>query len=611
MATIQKLLVELGANSQSLVKELTQGRNNLQKFAQDAARIGTRVSMALATSATAIGAGVLAATNQLVNTGREIENLSRLANTGTRDFQALAIGARQYGFEQDKVADILKDMNDRVGDFIQTGGGPMADFFEKIAPKVGVTAEQFKNLSGKDALQLYVSSLEKANLSQADMTFYMEAIASDSTTLLPLLQNNGEALRTIGDEAERTGVLLSEIDLKRLQELEKSLRQIREQIEGAKNQVLLEAVPAFQEFADELNKPETVQNMQALAKAAAEIAKWVLQAAGGMADFGGKLGQELGVIAQGIAGLDLEEQRGRILNALENPSERLRFFGPGGIVEYFSESELKAELERINSLIEMQAKAKKTRAALPQSDDVKQKQDVVSDAIAAGAPKSEEVIAWGNKIESLQQMILDSPGKNITPILNEINALKEKIANSTDPMVGSNDKNTTATEENTRALNAAALAQKGASGGAWEKIFGKPKEGKQGDKVDQNFARAAQEYKRAIENGATGTAEAAANRMKEILESFQKNPFGHSAATADINGKWGTSTGRADQYDVAGMQRVLDALLNGQSEKDLGTLTLNMQSDNSTQTARLNGESIELRNLVNYFQRAAHATPGA
>ncbi len=31
--------------------------------------------------------------------------------------------------EQEKLADILKDVNDRVGDFLQTGGGPMADFF--------------------------------------------------------------------------------------------------------------------------------------------------------------------------------------------------------------------------------------------------------------------------------------------------------------------------------------------------------------------------------------------------------------------------------------------------------------------------------------------------
>jgi len=61
----------------------------------------------------------------------------------------------------------------------------MADFFETVAPLVGVTADNFKDLSGPQALQLYVDSLEKANLSQSQMTFFMEAIASDATALLP------------------------------------------------------------------------------------------------------------------------------------------------------------------------------------------------------------------------------------------------------------------------------------------------------------------------------------------------------------------------------------------------------------------------------------------
>ena len=33
------------------------------------------------------------------------------------------------------------------------------DFFENIAPKVGVTAEMFRNLSGPEALQLYYNSI--------------------------------------------------------------------------------------------------------------------------------------------------------------------------------------------------------------------------------------------------------------------------------------------------------------------------------------------------------------------------------------------------------------------------------------------------------------------
>ncbi|MFH4293729.1 hypothetical protein WAJ58_21515, partial [Acinetobacter baumannii] len=79
---------------------------------------------------------------------KELEIQARLANSNTLEFQEWAFAAKKVNVEQDKLSDIMKDVNDKFGDFMQTGGGEMADFFEKIAPKVGVTAQQFKGLSG-------------------------------------------------------------------------------------------------------------------------------------------------------------------------------------------------------------------------------------------------------------------------------------------------------------------------------------------------------------------------------------------------------------------------------------------------------------------------------
>ena len=45
-------------------------------------------------------------------------------------FRSSAIAAKGYGIEQDKLSDILKDTNDKVGDFLTTGGGALADYFE-------------------------------------------------------------------------------------------------------------------------------------------------------------------------------------------------------------------------------------------------------------------------------------------------------------------------------------------------------------------------------------------------------------------------------------------------------------------------------------------------
>jgi len=142
----------------------------------------------------------------------ETKRLADVADVTASELQRLTVGAERYGIEQEKLADILKDVSDKTGDYIASGGGEMADFFDNVGNKVGVTADAFKDLSSSDALQLYVTTLEEANVSQAEMTFYMEKMASDSTLLLPLLEDNGKGFKKWGDEAERAGVLMSEAD---------------------------------------------------------------------------------------------------------------------------------------------------------------------------------------------------------------------------------------------------------------------------------------------------------------------------------------------------------------------------------------------------------------
>lgn len=171
-------------------------------------------------------------TAELVRTSKEITTLARLANTSAGEFQRLAFGANSVGVANDKLADILKDVQDKVGDFLQTGGGPLKDFFEQIAPRVGVTAEAFRNLSGPQALQLFYSTLEKGKLSQSEFVFWLEAIASDATLLQPLLRENGRAFADMGVQAQRAGGIIGDDVLAASVELSKNWDTMATQVRG-------------------------------------------------------------------------------------------------------------------------------------------------------------------------------------------------------------------------------------------------------------------------------------------------------------------------------------------------------------------------------------------
>lgn len=218
MATVKTQLVIDGKNGTK--KAFDEVNKDLGSLANDAKKAGAAL----------LGAFSVGYISQWISQSAravaEMNKFARLSNTSSQTFQKWAFAAKSLGIEQDKLGDIFKDVQDKVGDFLQTGGGELADFFEKVAPAAGVTAEQFRNLSGPDALQLYVKTLENANLSQSEMTFYLEAIADDASLLVPLLANNGEALEKMGDQAERLGRVLDEQTTKSIEQFQRSLENL-------------------------------------------------------------------------------------------------------------------------------------------------------------------------------------------------------------------------------------------------------------------------------------------------------------------------------------------------------------------------------------------------
>lgn len=276
---IGSLFVALGLDSAAFtsgVKRVQGVTGKLQKglegMATKAEALGQKLSIVSgAMAAFGLAAGGLV--KHTADAAGEIRRQSALANASTTEFQRMAAGAKKVGIDQEKLADILKDVNDRVGDFLQTGGGPMADFFEKVAPQVGVTADQFRNLSGPDALQLYVSSLEKAGLSQQEMTFYLEAIASDATALIPLLKNGGAEMTRLGDAAQASGAVMSEGLIAKSKEFSDKLSALGQALEGVKNRLAEALLPIINSFLDTLTT-KGVPALQSMVEGIEGLIQW-------------------------------------------------------------------------------------------------------------------------------------------------------------------------------------------------------------------------------------------------------------------------------------------------------------------------------------------------
>ena len=252
MATAGSIVVSLLMNTGQFETDTKRAESIAKKRADAIDKAFSEMGRKIGLAATAAGGAIAAMVVSTANAAKEISNLANLSGAGTEEFQRFAAGAKSVGIEQDKLGDIFKDFREKVGEFVQTGGGGMKDFFEQIAPKVGITADAFRNLSGPQALQLYVDTLEKAGLSQEQMSFYLESMASDTTALIPLLRDGGKEMTALGDAAAQTGQIMSDQTIYAAKQLSIQMDEFKGQLAGVRNEIVGALLPALVEVANQM-----------------------------------------------------------------------------------------------------------------------------------------------------------------------------------------------------------------------------------------------------------------------------------------------------------------------------------------------------------------------
>ena len=228
MAT-ESLIVELDAKTAKLDARLktteekleqlnTQTKkndNSFKKLTATAGMVAGQLAKA-ATVAIAVGAAITAMTLKAASSRKELEGFSRQAKTTAEDFQALSFATSQYGINAEKIADINKDIFDKIGEFSAAGTGTFQDYADVMKltkDEARSLAIEFQSLSGEEVIGRMVSEMEAAGTSGAQMTFVLESMGSDLSKLMPLYQGNSKELLTlkkrftdVNDSLQITGI---------------------------------------------------------------------------------------------------------------------------------------------------------------------------------------------------------------------------------------------------------------------------------------------------------------------------------------------------------------------------------------------------------------------
>jgi hypothetical protein len=218
--------------------------------------------------------GLVNFTRNTITTAAEIQRMSTLVGESVEDFQYFAKGAETAGLSLEQFGQMGKDALDRLGE-ARRGEGEMMDFFEKVAPKIGVTIDQFKDLSGPEVIQAYYNGLEEANLSHAEVITYMEQIMDDGSMLIPLLKDGGAGFKKWGEEAKNAGAIMSKDMVDNLGKAKENLYTLELQFQGFQAMLINSVTPAVTAIAQNFDNIKAV----VIALGAAISAKLVVQCA--------------------------------------------------------------------------------------------------------------------------------------------------------------------------------------------------------------------------------------------------------------------------------------------------------------------------------------------
>ena len=191
------LTIDLIANIGGFAAGLNRAERQSQKWRrqvqEDVRLAGAALgSMATIAAAAAVSAGV-AGINLLKITSKQIAETDRLAKSlrmSTQDLLAWQFASQKAGVSGEQMADIFKDIGDKIGDAVLNQSGEAVDALNAL----GLSAKKLSSETPDKQLLAIAGALEKVRTNAEKITI-LESLGNDLSKLLPLFDNNSQKLQ--------------------------------------------------------------------------------------------------------------------------------------------------------------------------------------------------------------------------------------------------------------------------------------------------------------------------------------------------------------------------------------------------------------------------------
>ncbi|ELX8344399.1 phage tail tape measure protein [Enterobacter hormaechei] len=316
------LTLDLVAKVGGFVSGMDKAERASQQWAKQVQKDAAETTKAFASigSATVALAGAVgvAGFQLLKSTSKQIAETDRWAkslNISTQELLSWQFAAEKAGVSGDQMADIFKDIGDKIGDAVLNKSGEAVDALNAL----GLSAEKLSKVSPDKQLLAIGESLGKIS-TNAEKTTVLESLGNDLSKLLPLFDNNNEKLKQFLILAKDFGVAPDPASIDDLVKVNQIFEDIEAQVRGLKLEIsaglakvdLSPLTDSLDQLRKVLTDPKVLQGITNLVSEVAELTGWLVKSAAAAGQLAASTGNRIAAIGGNIDLKNLDQVKERI-----------------------------------------------------------------------------------------------------------------------------------------------------------------------------------------------------------------------------------------------------------------------------------------------------------
>ncbi|WP_256130193.1 phage tail tape measure protein [Enterobacter hormaechei] len=339
----------------------------------DAKAVGSAISSVGVAAAGAAVAASAAGIVLLKSTSDQITETDRWAKSlrvSTQELLAWQFAAEKAGVSGDQMADIFKDIGDKIGDAVLNKSGEAVDALNAL----GLSADKLSKTTPDKQLLAIGEALSKVSTNAGKITI-LESLGNDLSKLLPLFDNNNEKLKSLIQQAKDYGVAPDAKSINDLLKVNELFQDIEAQVKGLKIEIasglakvdLTQLNKSLSDVKNILTDPSVLQGLASLVSQIAGLAGWMAKAASEAGKLAVASGNRMAALGGNVDMSNIDQINERIEYLQRNLSGRKGFYSQGE--SFFGwltggDDSVKTLSEELKGLIEQRQKLSEQKNAV-------------------------------------------------------------------------------------------------------------------------------------------------------------------------------------------------------------------------------------------------------